>query len=178
MIKELNFITSNENKFKEAIYVIPYLKQVSLELIEIQELDPIKIIEFKLEEAKNKYSGNLIVEDTSLYINSLNGFPGPLIKWFLKSLGNDGIYNLIKDNKDKSAYVICKIGVFINNKIKFFEGRVEGTIVNPLNTDGFGWNPIFKPLNSDQTFAQMSIEKKVQYSMRTIAFNKLKEYLD
>ena len=93
----LYFITGNKNKFEEAKAMIPSLQQLDMDLVEIQSTDAHEIIRAKLNEALKYHEGELIVEDTSLYLSCLNGLPGPLIKWFLKSIGNEGIYNLTKN---------------------------------------------------------------------------------
>ena len=67
------------------------MEQSDIDLTEIQSVDPKEIIEHKLNEAKKHMKGNLVVEDTSLYFEALNGLPGPLIKWFLKTVGNEGL---------------------------------------------------------------------------------------
>ena len=53
-------------------------------------------------QARGKAKGEIIVEDGSGEINCLNGFPGPLIKWFWKSLGNKGLADLVDKFNDKS----------------------------------------------------------------------------
>jgi non-canonical purine NTP pyrophosphatase (RdgB/HAM1 family) len=62
--------------------------------------------------------------------------------------------------------------------MEYFEGFYDGSIVSPRGTGGFGWDPIFQPAGSPLTFAEMSLEEKNKYSMRRIAAQKLKEYLD
>ena len=91
-MKNIYLISGNEGKLREFQSIIPQVKNIRLELDEIQSLDPIKIIEHKLNSAKNKLNNEginfdyIIVEDTSLFIDSLNGLPGPFIKFFLKSI--------------------------------------------------------------------------------------------
>ena len=58
------------------------------------------------EKAKLAYSHcgkPLIVEDTALRFNALNGMPGPYIKDFYKALKNEGLYKLLDGHEDKSA---------------------------------------------------------------------------
>jgi non-canonical purine NTP pyrophosphatase (RdgB/HAM1 family) len=99
--------------------------------------------------------------------------PGPLIKWFLKTLGNEGIYNLVKE-KDKSAVAKSLIGFTDGKKQWFFQGITKGEIVKPVK-GGYGWDPIFKPEKSNKTFSQMPDEVR---SMRKQAFLKFKKFLD
>ena len=83
----LYFVTGNKNKFLEAKSVIKDLRQLDVELPEIQEINPKIIIKEKLLEALEHKDLELIVEDTSLYMDCLNGLPGPLIKWFMVKIG-------------------------------------------------------------------------------------------
>ena len=85
----LYFITGSKGKFTEVQFIIPNLKQLNIDLPEIQELDARKIIEAKLQSAFEHHAGEFIVEDTSLYLDCLNGLPGPLIKWFIKTIKNE-----------------------------------------------------------------------------------------
>lgn len=172
------FITGNKNKFDEASKIIRDITWKDIDLVEIQSLDPEEIIKAKLDEAKKHISENIIVEDGGLYIDSLNGLPGPLIKWFMKSLDNEGLYKLVASLKNKHAEAKVMIGVtFGEKKIKFFEGSIQGQIVSPRGENGFGWDKIFEPKGFDKTFAEMTTEEKNEISMRKIAFIKFAEYL-
>jgi inosine/xanthosine triphosphate pyrophosphatase family protein len=92
----LYFITGNSNKFAEAKMILPGLEQLDIDLPEIQSLDPKEIISYKLQEARNKISDKkFIVEDTSLVFDAWNGLPGPLIKRYLTSVGDAGIWQMI-----------------------------------------------------------------------------------
>lgn len=176
---ELYFITGNKNKFSEANSVILYLKQLDINLPEIQDIDARKIIHSKLIEALNHRKSDLVVEDTSLYMNCLNGLPGPLIKWFLETIGNQGLYNIAKSLGNTSATAKTIIGYAKSpEEIYFFEGAIEGEIVQPRGNTNFGWDPIFKPKNFDQTFAEMSQQEKNKISMRKIAFSRLRKFLE
>lgn len=172
------FITGNKNKFKEAKEILPEIKQIKLYLPEIQEMDAKKIIEEKLKEAIKKNKGNFFCEDTSLYINSLNGLPGPLIKWFMQTLGNKGIFKLIENSNDKSATAKTIIGYTDGKKVLFFEGAIKGKIVFPRGKTNFGWDPLFMPKGYNKTFAGLGLNEKNKISMRRKALIKLKSYLE
>ena len=174
----LYFVTGSEKKLEEARAILSGVKQIKEDLPEIQELDPKPIIQSKLEEACKIYGGKFFCEDTSLYIHCLNGFPGPLIKWFLRSLGNQGIAELVSHYEDKGVTAKTVIGYTDGTEIRFFEGSVEGRICYPKVESDFGWDPIFVPNGYDKSFAEMSPEEKNKISMRKQALEKLREYLD
>lgn len=75
----------------------------------------------------------VIVEDTSLVFNALNGLPGPYIKWFMKSLKTSGLPKILLAYEDKSAYAICIISYMDENITQplLFVGKTNGTIVEP-----------------------------------------------
>ncbi len=176
--KKFYFITGNKNKFSEVQAVFPNVKQLKVNLDEIQDFDARKIIEHKLLEATKKHKGEFIVEDTSLYMESMNGLPGPLIKWFLDRIGNDGLYQIADNNSNNKAVAKTIIGYYKRGKIHYFEGVVEGTIVRPRVKTTFGWDAIFVPDGYDITYGEMSREDKNAISMRRLALEKFREYLE
>ncbi|MFC1678553.1 non-canonical purine NTP pyrophosphatase [Patescibacteria group bacterium] len=174
----LYFITGNKNKFAEASAIISGIKQLNIDLPEIQEIDAKKIIRAKLLEALKHKKGEFIVEDTSLCLDCLNGLPGPLIKWFLETLENQGIYELARIYKNYGAQARTIVGYAKSkNNIRFFEGKLRGRIVKPIHKTSFGWDPIFQPEGHKKNFAQMSREEKNKISMRKKALNKLSKHL-
>lgn len=173
------FITGNKNKFNEAKTIIDNLKQLEIDLPEIQEFDAHKIIRQKLLEALKHKDSEFVVEDTSLYFDCLNGLPGPLIKWFLEKLGNKGISNIVEKLGNNKAEAKTIIGYAKDkDKISFFEGTIRGKIVEPKGETNFGWDPIFQPEGHNKSFAEITREEKNRISMRKIAFTKLKEFLE
>lgn len=176
---QLYFITGSKGKFTEVESVLANIKHLDIDLPEIQEIDPKKIITAKLYEALKHHTGEFIVEDTSLYLDCLNGLPGPLIKWFLKTNGNEGVAKIAEAFKNSKASAKTFIGYAKSpTDIHFFEGEVRGDIVSPRGEKGFGWNPIFQPDGSAKTFAEMELSEKRKYSMREIAVQKLKKFIE
>lgn len=174
----ITFITGSEGKLREAQSILGDVVSIDIDLPEIQEINPQKVIEAKLNEALRHNKGEFIVEDTSLYFNDLNGLPGPLIKWFLKTIGNEGLYDIAKNLKSQGAVAKTVIGYSdLDGNISFFEGAIKGIITEPRGDKGFGFDPIFKPDGQDKTFAEMSPEEKNELSMRKLALTELKKVL-
>lgn len=94
---KLYFITGNKDKFEEVRSILTNIEQLDIDLPEIQEIDAKVIIKAKLLQALNHKEAEFILEDTSLYLDCLNGLPGPLIKWFMKTIGNEGLFNIIEE---------------------------------------------------------------------------------
>ncbi|NCT55946.1 non-canonical purine NTP pyrophosphatase [bacterium] len=170
----LLFITGNSGKFQEIKKLLPSVEQLDIDLSEIQHLDSQTVLKAKLLEAQNHTSDPFIVEDTSFTLTGMGGLPGPLSKWFLKSIGNAGI---VKLSKTFGAEAVAKsiIGFSDENKnISFYEGVLKGEIVEDKGqvSAGFGWDPIFKPNGHNKTLGEMSQDEKNLISMRKIAVEK------
>ena len=104
--------------------------------------------------------------------------PGPLVKWFLKTIGNDGLAGIAEKLGSSRAEAKTIIGYAKNHEeIYFFEGVIKGQIVKPRGESDFGWDPIFLPDGHEKTFAEMGREEKNKISMRREALNKLSEFL-
>jgi inosine triphosphate pyrophosphatase len=175
--KRLYFITGNKGKLAEIQSILGNVEGLDIDLPEIQELDAHKIIQAKLEEAQKHQSGEFIVEDTSLYFECLNGLPGPLIKWFMKTVGNEGLYKISETFGNFNAEAKTIIGYSDSDgKIEFFEGSIKGEIVFPRG-EGFGWDPVFQPEGYSKTFGELTSEEKNAISMRKVAAEKLREYI-
>ena len=174
----LYFITGNKNKFAEAKGIVPELEQLEIDLPEIQQIDPRLVIEAKLLEARKRHDGALVVEDTSLSLDCLNGLPGPLIKWFLEAMGNAGLADLAERYSNHAATARTVIGYCdAAGRIEFFEGSLRGNIVAPTGKSGFGWDPVFAPKGATKSFQQMTREEKNAMSMRGQAFRQLADRL-
>lgn len=175
----LYFITGNKNKFAEIQAMLPAVQHLEVDLPEVQDVDAHKIIAAKLQEARKHNDGALMIEDTSLYFDCLNGLPGPLIKWFMETIGNDGLAQIAHKLGNAKAQAKTIIGYSTADQhLYYFEGIVEGSIVAPRGATHFGWDPIFQPNNSQKTFAEMSAQEKNATSMRRRAAEKLKEFLN
>ncbi|KAG7189216.1 hypothetical protein KM043_008779 [Ampulex compressa] len=123
--------------------------------------------------------GPVIIEDTCLCFNALKGLPGPYIKWFLDKLGPDGLHTLLHGWEDKTAEAVCTFAYCEGQKgdpVLLFQGRTQGTIVNPRGPRDFGWDPCFQPVEYDKTYAELPKELKNKISHRSRALAKLKDY--
>lgn len=174
----LFFITGNENKVREVQRILLGVQPIALELDEIQDLDPLKIIAAKLRQATEQRDGEFFVEDSSLYLDCQNGFPGPLIKWLLQAIGRDGIVELAQKYGNSRATIKTIIGYSDRKDIHFFVGELHGQIVSPRGKEGFGWDPIFQPDGFLKTIGEMTPEEKSRISMRSKALQALKKHLE
>lgn len=177
----LTFITGNPGKFSEAQAVLGIeLVQATLDLPELQDVDPFVVMQHKLTAAKAHGLFPCIVEDSSLVLACLeNALPGPFIKWFEDTLGIDGIVTLTQKYGDARATGSTLVGYLDEQgDTQIFDGFLEGEIVPARGDQDFGYGPIFKPLGSEKTFGEMTRQEKYDISSRGIALRKLKEHLE
>ncbi len=177
---EVFYVTSNDGKFLEASAMLPELKKLPLELEEMQSLNSIEIAKQKaLTAMKKTEKRDLIVDDVSLYLEALDyKLPGPLIKWFLLSIGSNGIADIAERFKKYGALAVCTLCyVDSHGKTKIFTGKVKGKIVKAANNSNKSWDYVFLPSGNKKTFAEMSLHEKNLISHRGLAIKKLKKYL-
>ncbi len=181
--KYLEIATTNENKLKEIRRILKDFEIIgkSLDIEEIQSLNWSRVASAK---AKAAYEANgynpILVEDTSLEVKGLDGFPGTYVNDFFStaSMRKEVAQNWL-NGKDRSAIAKVTLAIFDGKEAFIFEGNCEGKISEtPMGMNGFGWDDIFipngQPKGEKKTFAQMNSEQKDKYSMRV---NALKKFL-
>jgi non-canonical purine NTP pyrophosphatase (RdgB/HAM1 family) len=178
-MEPLTFITGNPEKAAQLSQYLDYeIEHKKLDVHEIQSLDLEEVATHKAQEAYKLMGTPVLVEDTSLVFRALGSLPGPLIKWFLTSLGNDGLANLLNGYSDRSATAEVCFALCDERGVKTFKGSIEGTIAKePHGEEGFGWDPVFIPKGHKQTWGEMDAEQQKETSMRRLALKKLEAYL-
>ena len=174
----LTFCTGNKHKFEEVQAELgreltqykdgyPEVQADSLEFVVgtgMDHLDPL-------------IDGPYFVDDSGIFIDSLNGFPGVYSAYVHNTIGNDGILRLMDGISDRKAVFRCVIGYRdADGKRHLLVGESKGTIAELKTGDaGFGYDPIFIPEGKKITFAQMDQTEKNQFSPRGKAVRKLKD---
>ena len=172
---EVHFITHNPAKYKEAEdvakeydisvrwYKHEYEEPQEHSLDVIAKKSCLGIIREKPELKKLCF----FLEDAGLFIDTLNGFPGPYSSYVFKTIGNEGILQLMQNKENRKAYFKSVIAYYNGQKIETFTGITEGLIISSeIGDGGFGFDPIFKPNENNQTFAEMTLATKNLYSHR------------
>lgn len=186
-IKKIYLATQNKGKAEELKSLIKLpgwdVEGLSLSLDEIQSLDILEVASFKmnnaLQQARDKsLTGYVLIDDTSLEIEALNGLPGTLIKWFLARLSSDQISKL-KAINGESARAICMLGLgnIETNQANYFRGETLGLIKPAKLIDTFGWDDIFYPLGKDSSYAALPKDIKNRISHRQAAARSLVNHL-
>ena len=180
---ELLFITGNKGKLDE---IAAFLKTSGIKLthkhLDLVEPRSESIAEIAIEKAKcasKTIELPFIVDDSGLFVDCLNGFPGTNSNWTFKKIGYPGILALLEGKKDRSAAFKCAVALSIPGKeIVVFEGVEHGTIAYEAHgTEGFGYDPIFIPNGSTKTWAQAPEVKNIR-SHRQQAIEKMVKWLE
>ena len=151
------------------------LTRASIPLDEIQDIALEPVVIHKVKQAYAHVQQPVLVEDTGLTFAAWNGLPGALVKWFLSALGTDGLCRLLHGEENRSASASALFAYYDGTLLRVFPGTVMGSIPHsPRGSRGFGWDPVFQPLGSARTFAEMSTEEKDRFSMRRLALEQLR----
>lgn len=179
-LDDLVFVTSNRGKVREAEAVLERaLDNLALDLPEIQSLDLEEVVRSKVAAAWQQLRRPVLVEDTGLELVGLQGFPGPLIKWLLVSVGPEGIARIAHAFGDSRARARCLVCAGDGEAEILGNGVVEGSIaVEPRGSGGFGWDSVFMPDDGGgRTYGEMEEDEKNLISHRRKAFDSLRTQL-
>ena len=158
-------MTSNPNKAREVAEILDVeLRSVALDLPELQDLDVARVAAVKVAAARETLGAPdspIMVEDSGLVFGAWNGLPGALTKWFLASVGNEGLLRMLSVEEDRSARAVCAVAIaFADGSTRVFTGTVEGSVApEPRGSGGFGWDPIFVPRGRTETYAELGPRK-------------------
>ena len=177
----INFATSNPGKVREFRQILePEIKvnHIKISYPEIRSEDSEEIARHSASELAGKFRKNIVVEDSGMFIKSLNGFPGTYSATIHKKIGLDGILKLMKDVKGrdceyKSAVAYCEFG----KKPISFLGTEKGKIAESSRGNfGFGHDPIFIPEGRSKTYGETKNVEEIK-KFRRVAVEKLRKYL-
>lgn len=189
-MKELVFATNNVHKLNE-------IRAIAGDTLRILSLKEIGCTDEIVEDAAtiegnaslkafyiwNKYGTSCFADDTGLEVKALDGRPGVKSARYAGDDCNpdNNIKKLLKELMDKpnrKARFRTVISLIADGREVQFEGIVEGEILREKRgKDGFGYDPVFRPIGYEQSFAEMSPDEKNRISHRGRAVQKLIGYL-
>ena len=178
-LSELFFASSNEHKFQEAERILANLgMQINLFKTTLQEIQSNNLNDIAEKKAINAYDliqKPVIIEDDGLFINTLNGFPGPYSSYVYDTIGNKGIMNLLENSEVRDAKFVSIIGYCDSDcDVKLFESSIPGKISSIIEKGGWGYDPIFIPDGESKTYANVSDKDK--FSHRAAALTKFSNW--
>lgn len=173
-------VTGNRGKLLEAERILGFHPDAcALDLPEIQSLDLLEVLRAKADEAWRRLQRPIVVEETGLELEAMNGFPGPLVKWMLEAMGAAGIARSANALGNPRASAHCALCLRDGSTTIIAEGRTHGLLVpEPRGEHGFGWDPIFVPDDHDVTYAELAPEVKDLIGHRGRAWRRFLEKLE
>ena len=187
---QLVFASNNKNKILEIQSILP-------ETIEILSLDSIGCHEeipetaetieenaiLKANYVTRNYGYDCFADDTGLEVDSLHGEPGVYSARYAGEQRNpddnmNKVLERLSDKSDRRAQFKTVIALNLNGKQHLFTGIAKGEITTKkIGNQGFGYDPIFKPEEYRETFAQLSLDIKNKISHRGKATQQLINFL-
>lgn len=168
-LEKLVFVTQNPNKVADAKKLMPGfdIDHIDFEVPEIQSMDPREITEYKIKFAYERVQKPCFVMDASLFLDCLNGFPGPFIKWYYKNtVGAEKTCQIANLFKQPGCKWTTVLGYYDGQDTHFLQEDVKGKVPpTPVGTNGYDWDVIFIPEGEKRTFAQMTFEEKQEYAV-------------
>lgn len=186
----LIFASSNSHKVDEIIgllgstYFIRGLKEFGI-LVDIEETGNsfAENAEIKARYVFNKTGLNVFSDDSGLEIEALGGEPGIYSARYSAEKDSHSNINKVLTKlagiKNRKAFFSTVICLIYEGKPHYFEGQIEGSILNSVSgKGGFGYDPIFLPKGQTKSFAELSSVEKNRISHRSIALNKMRDFLE
>ncbi len=177
------FVTSNVHKFMEARPVLAEYgiatALLRFKALEIQDENIENIAKTSAAEASRKCNLPVLVEDAGLFIEAINGFPGPYSHYVYQTIGTRGILKLMKNVNQRDAHFRSVVAFCdTDGSMKIFHGEAAGKIAEgERGAFGFGFDPVFEPSEAPgKTFAEMTLTEKGKYSHRAKALRKFAEW--
>lgn len=142
------FITGNQHKAYHMKNLLEMeIDYKALDLAEIQSKQPEIVIEHKVRQAYEIVRRPVFVDDYSLWLDELDGLPGPFIKFFVDA--KNGIENLcrIADGlTSRRATARAYFGYYDGKELTIIYGELKGEIVQNPRGDAsyaYGSDPVF-----------------------------------
>lgn len=183
-MKQIEFCTGNSSKIKEANEFIQsrnkkiIVQSNKIDFIEIQSISQKEILLDKMKQAISKTNGSFIIDETGIYFDGYNNFPGTLTKYVIKSLGIGGIKKIIAGTNGTAYFKTTILYSEDKKTYKFFEGILKGKIViddTKVDNNDFPFSSIFIPdgcndylinINNDINFIdhrKQALDKLINY---------------
>ena len=188
-VNKIVFATGNPNKLKEIKSAINSFKIIGLKDLGITEEIPETgdtLMKNALQKAKyfyHKTGLDCFSDDTGLEIEALNYRPGVYSAMYAGPDCNAEnnirkVLEELEESANRKAQFKTVIALILNGKEYFFEGVVNGLILKERSgKGGFGYDPIFRPVGYEESFAKMTVDQKNEISHRGLAVKKLIAFL-
>jgi XTP/dITP diphosphohydrolase len=129
----LRFVTTNEGKLREAREYLGAdsdVAQLDVDTTEVQADDIGTVAAHSAREAHEQVGEPVIVEDSGLFVEALDGFPGPYSAYVEDTLGIERVWRLVEPEADHAAA--------FRSVIAYCDGAGFEATPEPVDTDRRG----------------------------------------
>lgn len=182
-MKEIIFVTGNRNKLEEARRILgKYGINIIGKKLEIREpmsSDQIEVVLAKAKQAFDKLKKPLIVDDSGVYFEAYNNFPGTFTKYLFKGVGYKGILKLL-EGESRGAFFEVLVCYIDSKQAIVSSGRCYGEILKEVKgdpVDGCEYCNIFLPKGRKRPLIDYSLNERIKFFARAKALKKLAKIL-
>lgn len=183
MDNTLIYVTGNSVKFDVALETFANtginLLQMKLDTPEIQSKSVQEVAMYSARWASKQLNKPVIVTDAGFYIEALNGFPGPFIKYVNEWFSADDFVNLVKGKNNRSI-IIQDCLAYCNPDLEplTFTGEYSGRLATkPSGSHGTSIEKVFIPEGFDVPISDIPAEKMISYWSNGEIMSKFKKYI-
>ncbi|MGC2288333.1 MAG: non-canonical purine NTP pyrophosphatase [Thermoplasmata archaeon] len=173
---DLTFVSTNAGKFGEVRRILTEygvkVRWSRRALPEVQAERLETVVGAKLAAAEH-IGDRVLVEDSGLFLPSLDGFPGVYSAYAFNTIGLEGVLRLLR-GRGRRATFRTVAGLSIGARRWIRTGECRGRIADhPRGSHGFGYDPIFIPEGEQRTFGQLDLVEKNRRSHRAHAIHRI-----
>jgi XTP/dITP diphosphohydrolase len=172
--KIISFASSNTEKIFEVKKILGEMGievwPIETELFELRSEDQEKVAIGKAKTAYSIIKKSAIAEDTGVYFEAYDNFPGTFPSYMFKSLGYAGLLKLL-EGKSRKAHFKTIVAFYDGDELKTFEGICRGSISEMSDSSQFQnpklpYEAIFIPDGSKKLLSRFTKEEKNKISHR------------
>ncbi len=163
----IKIVTGNAMKFAEMSEALSHFdidsERIDIDIVEAKGLDGEFVTRDKAQKAFAEAGEPVIVDDSGIYFESYNNFPGTYAKFAYQTLGFTGLFKLVSPG-DRATFIsyVAYMDDSLDDPI-IFRGEYAGVIVDDFDQTKeyeMPYAPMFLPEGSDKRMSEMTPEER------------------
>lgn len=162
---KLHLVAGNQQKFEIAKFALEShgieVERLDIQTPEIQAFETEEVVKYSVKYAAEKFNKPVIKDDVGMVIDTLNGFPGPFVKFINGWLSAEQFSSLYRNIPKPKAYFIDSLGYCRPGEDPVcFSTKTFGRILDlPRGNNGNMVDSLFLPDGYDKTIAELNKEE-------------------
>ena len=183
-MRTIYFVTGNQGKIDNMNQILyEFTDRIQFEMLmldfkEIKDEDSMENTALNKAVTCHEMTGKeVIANDSGIFIEALNGFPGVNTGFTLRTIGNQGIIQLMEGKENRKAMYQVSIGYVNKEGVKKAFTAISDIEIATLEEgeEGFGWD--FIALGDGEYFSKNLDNEKRMYPTRE-TIRQLVEFLE